>query len=65
SVDDPGSDPLDFEARVMASARAWLARDLPPRTQAVLAALSPDWRQRLRVLAKAWSSQGSDSGCPI
>jgi len=65
SVDDPGSDPLDFEARVMASARAWLARDLPPRTQAVLAALSPDWRQRLRVLAKVWSSQGSDSGCPI
>ncbi len=47
SLDDPGSDPQDFEARVAASTRAWLMRELPARTQAVLQALEPDWRQRL------------------
>lgn len=50
SLDDPGSDPLDFEARVAWSTQCWLRRELPTRTQVVLHALEPDWRQRLDVL---------------
>jgi len=47
SVDDPGSDPGDFEARVRGAARAWLAAGFPQRTVAVFAALADDWQARI------------------
>jgi len=49
SVDDPGSDPGDFEARVRRAARAWLAAELPARTTAVFAALADDWQARIAM----------------
>jgi len=47
SVDDPGSDPGDFEALVRDEARSWLQRGFPTRTREVLAALSSDWQRRV------------------
>jgi elongation factor P hydroxylase len=49
SIDDPGSDPGDFERRVHAEARDWLRRGFPVRTRAVLEALGADWERRLGV----------------
>jgi elongation factor P hydroxylase len=47
SLDDPGTDPGDFEPAVQAAAHAWLGRSFSARTEAVFAALDGDWRARL------------------
>lgn len=50
SVDDPGSDPGDFERHVRVEAQRWLRHGFPTRTRAVLAALGDDWERRLGIV---------------
>jgi len=61
SVDDPGSDPGDFEARVHAAARDWLGSELPERTRTVLTSLCPDWVGRLGITDAERAALGATS----
>jgi hypothetical protein len=61
SVDDPGSDPGDFEARVQAAARDWLGSGLPERTRTVLSSLCPDWVGRLGITDAESAALGATS----
>jgi elongation factor P hydroxylase len=47
SLDDPGTDPGDFEVGVHTAADAWMRRGFTARTAAVFAALDDNWRTRL------------------